>query len=192
MSGFGFTDVTDIKLPEERGGKMTEEQTSNLDLWGDWEPVVMEELDAPDFSKPIKGRYKAVIETVEYKEVEKKDGDGTWEIINLKMKINEDIDGDKSFNRKIDKAFFMGTSDYNDDPIAGYKNLLNCLKSADLYEDWMKSDDIKGTILKMDGVLKDCEVFVTAFPKNNKQQIRIVKQKDASAAPSTPASKFAV
>jgi hypothetical protein len=171
---------------------MTEEQTSSLDVWGDWEPVVLEEQDAPDFSKPIRGKYKAVIETVEYKEVEKKDGDGNWEIINLKMKINKDIEGDKSFSRKIDKSFFMGTSDYNDDPIAGYKNLLNCLKSSDLYADWMKSDDIRGSIEEMNTKLKDKEVFITAFPKGDKQQIRIVKPKDATKTDDGPKSKFAV
>ena len=170
---------------------MTEDQTNELDLWGDWEPVVLEETESPDFSKPIRGKYKALIESVTYKDLESKSGDA-FEIIEMKMKISEDIEGDKSFSRKIDKAFFMGTSEWNDDPIAGYKSLLNCLKSADLYEDWMKNDNIRGAVERMNDELKDSEVFITAFPKKDKQQIRIVKPKDAVRADDSPASKFAV
>lgn len=160
--------------------------------WDDWEPVVMVEQEAPDFSVPIKGRYMAEIESLEYKELEKKDGSGDkFELISMKLKACEDIDGDKSFNRKLDKAYFMGTSEWNDDPLAGYKMLLNNLKSNDLYEDWMKTDAIKNSVDKMNTELAGKTVFITAFPKKGKQQIRIVQRKDAVAG-DKPASKFAV
>ena len=100
---------------------MTEDQTSNLDMWGDLEPVVMEEQEAPDFSKPIKGRYEADIEGVEYKEIHSDKTDQDYELIDVAIKICADIDGDKSFNRKLNKAYFMGVSKFSDDPIAGYK-----------------------------------------------------------------------
>ena len=169
---------------------MTEETTQFG--WDNWEPVVMVEQEMPDFSIPIKGRYIAEIESLEYKELERKDGSGNFELINMKMKICEDIDGDKSFNRKIDKAYFMGTSEWNDDPLAGYKMLLNNLKSNDLYEDWMKTDAIKNAVDKMNTELAGKQVFITAFPKKDKQQVRVVQRKDAVKVDTSTVSKFAV
>jgi len=177
---------------EQTGGKMTEEQKEKLDLWGDWEPIVLEEQDAPDFSKPIRGKYKAEITAVEYKEIHSEKTGEDYELINMKLKVTDDIEGDKSFSRMLDKAFFMGVSQYNDDPIAGYKSLLNCLKSSELYAEWMKSDNIRGNIEKMNEELLGKEVYITAFPKGDRQQIRIVKPKNATAKDDTPKSKFAV
>lgn len=171
---------------------MTEEQKENLDMWGDWEPVVLEETDSPDFSKPIRGKYKAEITGIEYKEVKSTKTDETFELIGMKLKVVEDLEGDPSFSRILDKAYFMGTSEWNEDPIAGYKNLLNNLYSSELYEEWMKSDNIRGNVEKMNSVLVGKKVFITAFPKGGRQQIRIVKPKDATAKKDTPKSKFEV
>lgn len=172
---------------------MTPEQIDNLDMWGDWEPVVIEESETPDFSKPIKGKYGAEITGLEYKEVKSTTTEETFELISMKMKVTKDIEGDPSFKRLLDKAYFMGVSQFNDDPIAGYKRLLTDLNSSGLYADWMKTQGgIKDAVAKIAENVVGKTVFITAFPKKDKQQIRIVKPKEATATSSSPKSKFEV
>lgn len=88
------------------------EYAKNL-FGGDWQPEVMEDQEI-DFDKPIKGKYVGELKEVTNNTGEK---DGKpWENIKLKIQITEDVEGDKSFNRFMDKVFWAGTNDWNDDP----------------------------------------------------------------------------
>jgi len=162
-----------------------------LELFEGFEPTETEDRDVKDFSEPIRGKYEAVIEGIEYKDIKCKDG-SEREIIQMKLKIINDVSGDFSMKRKVDKAYFMGTSEWNEDPIAGYKNLLNDLASSGLYSEDMKTGDIRGAVKEMGTTLIGQQVFLNMFPKSDKQQVRIVKPLSKKAPEAKVASKFQV
>ena len=149
-----------------------------LDMWGDWEPTEQEEID---FSKPITGHYFCEIVNIEYKEIHSDSTGNDYELIEIKLKAVEDVDGDHAFNRILSKAYFLGTSEWNSDPIAGYKTMLSNLSSSGLFEDWMKNNDIKGSVERMNNELVGKKVYVSAFAKEGKQQIRIVRPKTSAS-----------
>ena len=169
--------------------QLTEQQI--MDLFEGFVPEPKEDRDVKGFDEPIKGKYEAEIESIEYKDIKTNDG-REFEVIALKMKITKDIEGDTSLLRKVDKSYFMGTSEWNDDPIAGYKQLLNDLASAELYTDDMKTGNIRGAIEKMSTTIVGKPVFLSMFPKKDKQKVRIVKRSSAKKEEGGAASKLAV
>ena len=171
-------------------GQLTQKQVE--ELFEGFEAKVTEDSEVKGFDEPIKGKYEAEIKSIEYKDLKKKDGSGEFELIQLKMKITKDVEGDVSLMRNVDKSYFMGTSEWNDDPIAGYKNLLNDLASSGLYTEDMKTGNIRGAVEEMKKTIVGKPVFLSMFPKKLKQQVRIVKKSDGTKADAKPASKFAV
>jgi hypothetical protein len=170
-------------------GQLTQKQIE--DLFEGYEVKVTEDSDVKGFDEAIKGKYEAEIKSIEYKDLKTKDG-RDMELIQLKMKITKDVEGDVSLMRNVDKSYFMGTSEWNDDPIAGYKNLLNDLASSGLYSEDMKTGNIRGAVEEMKKTIVGKPVFLSMFPKKLKQQVRIVKKSDGTKADAKPASKFAV
>jgi hypothetical protein len=170
-------------------GQLTQKQVE--ELFEGYEVVVTEDSDVKGFDEAIKGKYEAEIKSIEYKDLKTKDG-RDMELIQLKMKITKDIEGDVSLLRNVDKSYFMGTSEWNDDPIAGYKNLLNDLASSGLYTEDMKTGNIRCAVEEMKKTIVGKPVFLSMFPKKLKQQVRIVKKSDGSKEDKKPASKFAV
>jgi len=170
-------------------GQLTAKQVE--DLFEGYEVKVTEDSDVKGFDEAIKGKYEAEIKSIEYKDLKTKDG-RDMELIQLKMKITKDVEGDVSLMRNVDKSYFMGTSEWNDDPIAGYKNLLNDLASSGLYSEDMKTGNIRGAVEEMKKTIVGKPVFLSMFPKKTKQQVRIVKKSDGTKADAKPASKFAV
>ena len=170
-------------------GQLTAKQVE--DLFEGYEVKVTEDSDVKGFDEAIKGKYEAEIKSIEYKDLKTKDG-RDMELIQLKMKITKDVEGDVSLMRNVDKSYFMGTSEWNDDPIAGYKNLLNDLASSGLYSEDMKTGNIRGAVEEMKKTIIGKPVFLSMFPKKLKQQVRIVKKSDGTKADAKPASKFAV
>lgn len=171
-------------------GQLTEQQIA--DLFDGFVATPVADEDVKGFDEPIKGKYEAEIKSIEYKDIKKKDGSGEFEVINLKLKITKDVSGDRSLLRNVDKSYFMGTSEWNDDPILGYKRLLNDLASAGLYREEMKTPNIRGAVEKMGKELVGKPVFLSMFPKKGKQETRIVTPSSATEEKSKPASKFAV
>ena len=170
-------------------GQLTEKQVA--DLFEGYEVKVTEDSDVKGFDEAIKGKYEAEIKSIEYKDLKTKDG-RDMELIQLKMKITKDVEGDVSMLRNVDKSYFMGTSEWTDDPIAGYKQLLNDLASSGLFTESMKTGNIRGAVEEMKKTITGKPVFLSMFPKKTKQQVRIVKKSDGTKADAKPASKFAV
>lgn len=169
---------------------LTSEEVCNL--FDGWEVMPTDDRDVKGFDEPIKGKYDAEIKSIEYKDIHTKDG-RDMEVIQLKMKITGDVSGDASLYRNVDKSYFMGASQWNEDPIAGYKQLLNDLASAGLYKEEMKTGNIRGAVSDMQKTIVGKPVFLSMFPKKDKQQVRIVKKGDGSEKEaSKPVSKFAV
>jgi hypothetical protein len=139
---------------------------------GTWEPEVIEDTDSVDFTKPVRGKYICEITGIEHNTGEK---DGKeWENYKLKLKAVEDVDGDKSNGRFLDKVFWMGTSDWNDDPDKGKKDLFNCLHTAGLA---LPPATDSSVIIMHGDKLIGSKVNVTAYPnKKDKQIVRIVKE----------------
>ena len=149
----------------------------------DWEPVENEELDIKSFSEPIRGKYIVEVEGLEFKEIESKKDGKKYELISMKLKVAEDVSGDISMNRFLDKAYFLGTSEWNDDPLAGFKRLLNDLKSVGLYDETMKQEPTVISISQIEEKVKGSKFQVTAFPKKDKQEVRIYAVKEDSGLP---------
>lgn len=170
-------------------GQLTDKQVA--ELFEGYEVKVTEDANVKGFDEAIKGKYEAEIKSIEYKDIKTKDG-RDMELIQLKMKITKDVEGDTSLLRNVDKSYFMGTSEWNDDQIAGYKNLLNDLASSSLYTEDMKTGNIRGAVDEMKKTIVGKPVYLSMFPKKEKQQVRIVKKSDGTKADAKPASKFAV
>ena len=124
-------------------GQLNEKQI--MELFDGFTATPADDADVKGFDEPIKGKYEAEIKSIEYKDIKTKDG-RDFEVINLKLKITKDVAGDVSLMRNVDKSYFMGVSQWNEDPIAGYKQLLNDLASAGLYHEGMKTGDIRGRL----------------------------------------------
>jgi hypothetical protein len=172
---------------------MVEATKENLDLWGDWTPVDIEEVESKAFSEPISGKYLCAVDSLKFESFKSKAG-VDFQVIKMKLKIKEDIEGDISRHRMLDRSYFLGTSEWNDYPLNGYKQQLNNLYNAGYYEDWMagvKEEEVPEYVEKIEAVIKDKTIVVTAFPKEGKQQTRIYKQKDVTEAP-VEKSKFEV
>jgi hypothetical protein len=171
-------------------GQLNEKQI--MELFDGFTATPADDADVKGFDEPIKGKYEAEIKSIEYKDIKTKDG-RDFEVINLKLKITKDVAGDVSLMRNVDKSYFMGVSQWNEDPIAGYKQLLNDLASAGLYHEGMKTGDIRGAVEAMGKTIVGKPVFLSMFPKKDKQQVRIVRPSSGDdKKPSAPASKFAV
>jgi hypothetical protein len=170
--------------------QLTERQIE--DLFEGFVATPVADEDVKGFDEPIKGKYEAEIKSIEYKDIKKKDGSGEFEVISMKLKITKDVSGDKSLLRNVDKSYFMGTSEWNDDPIFGYKRLLNDLASAGLYKEDMKTGNIRGAVAKMGKDLIGKPVFLSMFPKKGKQETRIVTPSSAKEEPAKSVSKFNV
>ena len=172
---------------------MVEATKENLDLWGDWKPIDSEELEAKPFSEPISGKYLCAVESLKLESFKSKAG-VDFTIIKMKLKIQEDIEGDISRHRMLDRSYFLGTSEWNEDPLNGYKQLLNNLYNAGYYQDWMagvSESEIGEYIEKIRPLVEGKTIIVTAFPKDGKQQTRIYKPKGATEAQAEK-SKFEV
>ena len=171
-------------------GQLSEKQV--MELFDGFIATPVEDDEVKSFDEPIRGKYEAEIKSIEYKDIKTKDG-RDFEVINLKLKITKDVSGDVSLMRNVDKSYFMGVSQWNEDPIAGYKQLLNDLASAGLYSEGMKVGDIRGAVETMGKTLVGKPVFLSMFPKKDKQQVRIVRPSTGEDKGSAkPASKFAV
>lgn len=155
-----------------------------MDMFNGWEPIAVEEQDVKGFDEPIKGKYECEIKDLSYKTIVGKSDGKEYEVITMKMKCVKDLEGDVSLNRNIDRSYFLGASDYNDDPLAGYKRLLTDLKSADLYDPAVVGlFDITDAVAFLKDKIVGKIIKVTAFPQKGKQQIRIYKPKDGGDAP---------
>lgn len=142
---------------------------------GTWEPEVIEDSDQIDFSKPIRGKYECEVKGISYNSGEKQDGSGDkWENLTLKLKVSGDLEGDNSYGRFLDKTFWLGTSDWNDDPDKGKKDLCNCLYTAGLE---LPSSVDNEAFVTHGTDLEGKKMFVSAYPnKKGKQVVRVVKE----------------
>lgn len=142
---------------------------------GTYVPKVIEDSGSVDFSKPIKGKYECEVVEIRHAAGEKRDGSGdTWENLTLKLKATRDLEGDPSYNRFLDKTFWAGTNDWNDDEDKWKKDLCDCLYTAGL--DLPATADVE-SFLALNDKIAGQKIFVSAYGnKNGKQVVRIVKE----------------
>lgn len=133
---------------------------------------ILKNDDKPiDFSVPIKGKYLATVTEFSRIKDEKKD------LIRLKMKINKDLEGDKSFNRIVDKSYWLTDSDYStaQDNIVKLANDLYTMGTFDKFElpDGQITVDNVDVLLKMN-IIGD-EVKLSCYKTNTgKQAVKII------------------
>ena len=159
---------------------MTEKQDNVqfvMDMFGG--NVVLEkeeDKDGIDFSVPIKGKYVCRIVALERKAGKSEKTGNDYDFFALKMQAEEDVSGDPSFSRMLDKTYFIGTSEYEDDPDAGVKRLFNDLFTADILQSVnITCKDRYEAIAEIAPQIVDKLVNVSAYKtKNGKQAVRIV------------------
>lgn len=160
------------------------EEQKELKLAEGWEPVVIEEKDVKGFDEPITGKYECEIKDVVMKIIKTKAGK-EMEIISLKLQCVNDISGNSSMRRLLDKTYYMGVSEYSDDEELGFKRFLTDLASSGLYEPSMRDYDRRREIvLGLKETIVGCPVYISAYAKSGKQQIRIyAKDREKSSTP---------
>jgi hypothetical protein len=109
------------------------DQIKNL-FGGDFAPEVIEDSEGLDFDKPIKGKYVCRITGLERRAGTSQKTGNDYDFFALKLQAEEDVEGDRSANRYLDKTYFVGTSQYEEDPDGGIKKLFNDLFTAGVLE----------------------------------------------------------
>jgi len=152
---------------------MFEENEVTPELFKNWKPKIMEDIEV-DFKKPITGRYEVSVQSVTHKEV--KVGDITRNIISFKLKVKNDISGDPSYNRFMNKDFWMGPSSFKDSP-SGEEQLLNSLVSTEVTADGLINTTQQSlamgnhtaTASFLNDVFKDKIIRVRAYPSGKEK-----------------------
>jgi len=143
---------------------------------GEYVPIIEEDNEAIDFKKPIRGKYVAEIKDLEYKIIVKEEGDDL-KCIDLKIKIVEDKEGDKSGNRFLRKTFWLGKSEWNDDEMKGLKDLMSMLATSGLLPQVkMTQKEIPALIAEIKPQIVDKQIRVSAYIYNEKQVFNVVKE----------------
>lgn len=152
--------------------------------------IVENEDKVIDFDKPIKGKYRARITELKRMTGVGKTSGNDYDFIVLKAQITEDVEGEKSFNRYIDKIYGLVDSEFATakDNMA---RLVSDLYTAGLLSDIELTDDNPETLVGIAGLLIDKIICVSLYPnkpkdgKPEKQVVRIVKEFDVKAPEST-------
>ncbi len=158
---------------------MVEDIQKVLDLFnGEFAPEVIEDSQGIDFNAPINGKYRCRIVSLERKIGVGKESGKDYDFFALKLQAEEDVEGDKSGRRYLDKVYFNGTSEYSDDAEKGVKDLFNALFTADLLKDLtFESKDKYEAAMEIAPQLVDKMVNVSAYKgKTGKQVVRIVNE----------------
>lgn len=151
-----------------------------MDLFGSdgIELVKAEDSAGLDFDTPIKGKYLArIVEMVRRVGTSEKSGKD-YDFYALKLQVEDDVEGDKSGKRYLDKTFFNGVSDYNEDADKGVKDLFNALFTAELLDKVeFTSTDKYLAAEEIAPQLVDKLIKVSAYKgKTGKQVVKIVNE----------------
>ena len=155
------------------------------ELFGDWQPRVVEEQDDVDFSVPIRGKYDVEILKVEHKKIETKVGEK--DVINLKAKVVADVSGNPSFRRWLDKTYWMGENQFADVPDKddGIKQLVSALTTMGVDFVLSSKDDYEQVAKDLTTSIVGEIVRVRAYPSKtnkDKQVVTFVRPKATDTA----------
>ena len=144
------------------------------ELFGDWQPRVVEEQDDVDFSVPIRGKYDVEILKVEHKKIETKVGEK--DVINLKAKVVADISGNPSFRRWLDKTYWMGENQFADVPDKddGIKQLVSALTTMGVDFVLSSKDDYEQVAKDLTTSIVGEIVRVRAYPSKTNKDKQVV------------------
>ena len=87
---------------------MTVDLQKVLELFGgtEWKPEIIEDSEPLDFEKPIKGGYQCrFVSLIRYQGESEKCRNGVYDFWSMKLQVVEDIEGDTSGNRFLDKTY---------------------------------------------------------------------------------------
>jgi hypothetical protein len=163
---------------------MTEETKKSLDeLFPGWTPEAIEDSEGLDFDKPIKGKY--VVRIISLDRVAGEKNGRAFDFVGLKTEAVEDVDGDPSHNRRLEKTYgcLDQTVEYGEgksfDVVAEdeLKKLLNDLFTADLVRGLSLTKGGFDGLLECADQLVDKTMNVTCWAsKKGKQIVKVVKE----------------
>ena len=150
-----------------------------------WEPVITEDTKGIDFDIPIKGKYLCRIIALNHLEGIGKNSGEPYNFVSLKLQVEEDIEGDASNNRTLDKTYscvdktVTMKNGKTFDIVAEdeLKKLLNDLFTAGLLDALEMSNGGYEGILEVADGLTDKLMKISAYKtKGGKQAIKVVKE----------------
>ena len=146
---------------------------------GEFVPEIQEDSEPIDFNKPIKGKYKCrIVELKRMEGVGKSSGE-PYDFYVLKMQVVDDVEGEASFNRYLDKTYSNTVSKYQEDAAEGKRKLMNDLFTAGIsFDVTRETDSTPETVLaEIAPQLVDKTVNVSAYAtRAGKQAVRIVNE----------------
>ena len=159
---------------------MTNEQIEKVkDLFGgEYTPEIIEDSAIIDFEKPIKGKYRCAIKELKRMAGTSKAGN-EYDFYVLKSQTVEDIEGEKSHNRYLDKTYSNTVSEWQQDAEEGKRKLMNDLFTAGVKFDVTRDENsTSSSILEaIAPQIVDQVINVSAYPtKGKKQAVRIVSE----------------